>query len=123
MAANSPAAAFFEALSERAEEPLLHRAEGTLRFDLTEDGHAEHWYVALHHGDVSVSRGNDPADAVVRVDKQTFEGMATGRVNATAAVLRGEIAVDGNLGLVLLFQRIFPAPGSGAAPAGGSDHA
>lgn len=117
-ARSSSAATFFDALARRGQEPLLRRAAGTLRFDLTDHGRAEHWFVALRHGEVDVSRGSDPADAVVRVNAETFEGMVAGRVNAMAAVLRGEIEVEGDLGLVLLFQRVFPSPPGAPEQAG-----
>lgn len=115
---SSTEAAFFDALAGRGQVPLLRRAAGTLRFDLTDHGRAEHWFVALRHGEVDVSRGSGPADAVVRVAKGTFEGMVTGRVNAMAAVLRGEVEVEGDLGLVLLFLRVAPSPAGAPDPAG-----
>jgi hypothetical protein len=34
----------------------------------------------------------------------------TGRMNAMAATLRGVLDPEGDLGLVLLFQRLFPGP-------------
>jgi hypothetical protein len=36
-----------------------------------------------------------------------------GQANATAAVLRGALTVEGALDLVVLFQRLFPSPAEG----------
>ena len=103
-------ATFFEALAKRGREPILGGTSGTLRFELGSGGRREYWYVAISNGDVTASRTNVEADAVVRCDKALFGGMATGRVNATAAMLRGVLQAEGDLGLVMSFQRLFPAP-------------
>jgi putative sterol carrier protein len=66
--------------------------------------------VTVTKGDVAVSNANLEADSVVRTTKALFDDMATGRVNATAATLRGVLHAGGNLGLVMSFQRLFPAP-------------
>jgi putative sterol carrier protein len=57
-----------------------------------------------------VSRKKGPADVVVRAETSLFEDIAAGRVNAMAAVLRGLIVPEGDLGLVMTFQRLFPGP-------------
>jgi len=108
--AADPTGTFFEALAKRAHEPLLQGASGTLRWDLRNGRRTDHWYVTIAKGGVEVSRANAPADAVVRADKAFFDGLATGRVNAMAALLRGAMEGDGDLGLVMSFQRLFPAP-------------
>ena len=103
-------ATFFEALARRGREPILASTSGTLRFELGSGRRREYWYVAISKGDVTVARTNVEADAVVRCDKALFDGMATGRVNATAAMLRGVLQAAGDLGLVMSFQRLFPSP-------------
>jgi putative sterol carrier protein len=102
--------AFFGELAARTHEPLLKRASGTLRFDLGDRERVQHWHVTMREGGVTVSRRRAKADAVVRLDKRTFEAMVTGTLNATAAVLRGDLVSEGDLGMLLLFQRVFPAP-------------
>ena len=57
-----------------------------------------------------MSNANDEADAVIRCDKALFDEMATGRANATTAMLRGVLQSEGDLGLLMSFQRLFPAP-------------
>jgi hypothetical protein len=104
------AGAFFDQLAKRGHEPLLATTSGTLRFDLVEGRRVDHWHVTLSKGDVTVSHKNVGADAVVRTDRALFDGMVTGRVNAMAATLRGVLVPQGDLGLILMFQRLFPGP-------------
>jgi putative sterol carrier protein len=108
--AADPTASLFEALSRRGHESLLQGTSGTLRFELRQGGRLVYWYVAIDRGDVTVSHSRAEADAVVRTDKTLFDGMATGRVNAMAATLRGVIEAEGDLGLIMSFQRLFPGP-------------
>lgn len=105
---------FFEELGRRGHEPLLEKASGTLRFDLDSGDGTEHWVVAIRRGDLAVSRKQTQADCVVRMDRALFDEIAGGRANAMAATLRGVLAADGDLGLLVLFQRLFP---SAARPA------
>ena len=111
-AAATPTAAFFEDLSRHASEPYLERATGTLRFDLTRSGTTERWLVRVERGRTAVERasGEVPADAVVRGPGDVIDRIATGEGNATAALLRGTITVEGDLQLLMLFQRLFPSP-------------
>jgi putative sterol carrier protein len=104
--------AFFGELTSRGREPLLKSASGALRFDLLDGERIEHWYVTMHEGDVTVSRKKGRADAVLRLERSTFDGLVSGRINAMAATLRGDLVPEGDLGLVLLFQRLFPGPPS-----------
>jgi putative sterol carrier protein len=101
---------FFDDLAERGHEPLLGTARGTLRFDLESDARTEHWRVAIRKGNVTVSRGDEAADAVVSARRELFDQLATGEANATAALLRGQIALTGEYDLMVHFQRVFPSP-------------
>jgi putative sterol carrier protein len=112
-------ATFFEDLAKSGSVPLLQRVKGSMRFDLDEDGSIEHWFVSIDKGVVKVSRKKTAADAVVNTDRSLLDDMVQGRVNATAAALRGLISVEGNLGLIMVFQRLFPGP-PGARPAKGA---
>jgi putative sterol carrier protein len=44
------------------------------------------------------------------VDQALFEQIVTGEENAMAAVLRGEIGIEGKPQLLVFFQRLFPGP-------------
>jgi putative sterol carrier protein len=104
---------FFDELGRRGHEPRLRRASGTLRFDLVDGTRTERWLVAMDKGDVAVSRKNAKADAVVRTDKQRFDGIVRGDVNPMTATLRSEMQAEGDSELFVLFQRLFPGRSGG----------
>ena len=103
-------AEFFAQLAGRGREPLVQDASGTVRIELVQGKRTDRWLVSLDHGEISVSRRNAAADGVVRTTKELFDRLATGRANAFAATLRGEVDGEGDLGLILLFQRLLPGP-------------
>lgn len=100
---------FFHDLAERGYEPLLLRADGTLRVDLDR----EHWYLEMSKGNVTVSRRDEPADTVIRTDKATFDKVAGGQSNALATLLRNEMMFEGEPALLVLLQKLFPWPAEG----------
>jgi putative sterol carrier protein len=104
---------FFEDLDARGHEPLLEKATGTLRIELSNGKRRAPWLVTVKKGDVTVSHANAKADCVVRMDQALFEQIVTGRENATAALLRGLVTVEGKPQLLVLFQRLFPGPPTG----------
>jgi putative sterol carrier protein len=114
---------FFHRLSSRGYEPLVREAVATLRFDLTHDRRTERWYLIINNGDIAVSTGDtdaddadhaDPdeadADCVIVADRNLFNGVVSGQVNAMAALLRGELSLTGEPDLLVLCQRLFPGP-------------
>lgn len=108
---------FFDGLQRRGHEPLLEKSTGQARFDLETERGTEHWLVRINHGDIAVSKKNARADCIVRTDAALFERIVTGRANAMAAVLRGAVSVDGDLSLIVVFQRLFPGPPTSRRPA------
>jgi putative sterol carrier protein len=106
-------AQFLEELGRRGHDPLLGNARGTLRFDLADGKRTERWLIALDRGNVSVSRRNGAADCVVRTEKATFDQLASGAANPFATLLRGELTYDGDSELLVMFQRVLPAPPPG----------
>jgi putative sterol carrier protein len=107
---NDPTREFFYELDKRGHEPSLRKATGGLRFDLTDGTGTAHWLVVVKKGDVSVSRGDEAADCVVTADRALFDAIVRGEKNAMAAILRGEVAIEGDVELLVLFQRIFAGP-------------
>ena len=107
---------FFEELGQRGHEPLLAKITGTLRFDLRSRQRTDHWFVSIVRGDVAVAQKDGPADCVVQIEKALFERVASGTENAVAALLRGAIGVEGDIELLMLFDRLFPGPPGGHAP-------
>ncbi len=101
---------FFNDLGRRGHEPLLERVTATFRFDLVRSGKTERWLVVVTKGDVAVSRQNRKADCVLHADRELFDRLASGEQNAMAAVLRGEVVLEGDSTRLVLLQRLFPGP-------------
>jgi putative sterol carrier protein len=118
---NDSTTAFFDDLGQRKHEPLLQKASGSVRFEITEGTKTERWLLTIHEGDVTVSHKNAAADCLLRADRALFNQVAGGELNTVAAVLRGEIAIDGDSRLLVLVQRLFPRP-SGSRKTGRSSN-
>jgi hypothetical protein len=108
----SAASAFFTALAALGTQPFLHGESGTLRFDLSGGPKLERWYVRVSNGDIAVSHRPEPVDTVLRMDEALFDEMTRGTANMIASQLRGAIDVEGDLHLMMVFQRLFPGPPS-----------
>ena len=65
---------------------------------------------------VGVGTADTAADCVLSCDRALFDGIASGEVNAMAALLRGELVVAGEPDLLVLCQRLFPGPRRPAKP-------
>ena len=107
---------FFDELAQRGHEPLLRKARGTVRFDLDDGGRTECFYLAIDRGDVVVSKKRSSAEGVLRADRALFDRIASGEVNPVAAVLRGELALEGDWRLLVLVRRLFPAAQGARGP-------
>jgi putative sterol carrier protein len=103
-------AEFFEGLCRRSPEPLLGSVRGSLRFEVT-NGRVDRWLLSIDgRGNLSVSRKAGKADCIVRASRKVFAGIAAGELNAFAALLRGEVVVEGDPKLLVRFQRLLPSP-------------
>jgi hypothetical protein len=98
-----------------APQPLLAGVKGTWRFDVVDGDATTHTFISIDDGWVTASHDDTSADVVARMPRQLFDDIRTGRANAVAATLRGEIAIEGNLRLLNIFQRLFPGPSRGGA--------
>jgi putative sterol carrier protein len=103
-----PTERFFAELEAREHEPLLRKASGVMRIEVVDGKRTQRWLVAVDKGDLAVSRGPGEASCVVRAEKAVFDKLASGRLNAVAAVLRGDLTVDGDWRLLVRMQRLFP---------------
>jgi hypothetical protein len=113
--ATDPVSEFFAALAEPVHLATFEHETATLRFDVprtdaAKDADQEHWHVTVHDGDVTVSRRQIPADAIIRVARPHLEAIVTGRMNAQAALLRGVLTCEGSIAALLMFQRCLPGP-------------
>jgi len=107
--APDPTERFFAAITAYGHAPLLRKASGTTRFEIVDGKRTSRWFVTVDRGDLSVSRRYaDEPDCVVRGDKALFERIVSGKANAVAAVLRGDLAIDGDWRLLVWMQRLFP---------------
>jgi len=105
---------FLDGLGDGGHQPLLERVRATVRFDITGGGRTEHRLARIDHGDIRVSAENEPADCVMGADREVFDAIVGGRTSTMAALLRGQMTVDGDPELLVLTQRIFPGPPAGS---------
>jgi putative sterol carrier protein len=99
-----------ESLSSRGDDPVLRQLSGTIRFDLRDGKSVESWFLELDKGDVKVSNRKAKADCVAAMDTELCDALVTGGTNGFAAALRGDIELEGEVALLLEFQRLFPGP-------------
>ena len=113
------AASFFAGIAAHEHYVRMEKADGVIQFVLAHGNRSDSWSVAIVHGDVTVVHGRppEPPTCVVRAPRELFERIAAGRTNATAAILRGEVGVEGDLRLLLLFSAAFASPSPSAKPA------
>jgi putative sterol carrier protein len=114
---------FFDQLGSRGHEPRLKRVSATVRFDITDGERTEHRLIRIDHGDIRVSMGDEPADCVISAERAVCDDVVSGRTSALAALLRGAAAVDGDIEVMVLTQRLFTgsqtdSSGRGAVAAG-----
>lgn len=97
--------AFFDRLTTRSYEPLLHSVSGTIQCDIENVGS---WFVTVNKGTLTVSRDMTEADCAFTCSREDFERMVVGKQNPTTLFLQGKMRVTGNISLAQMFQRIFP---------------
>ncbi len=107
---------FFGDLDRSQHQPLLEKVVGTVRFDLHEEAHSEHWAMVIDRGEVQVSREDREADLVVNTNPRLFAQLIRGEANTIAAILRGAITLTGNAVLILRIERLFPGPPDSRGP-------
>ncbi len=109
---------FFERLGRQGHEPMLKRLSATLRWDIVDGDRTEHRLVRIDHGDIAVTRSDEPADCVIIAERAVCNDVIRGRTSALAALLRGAATVEGDPELMVLAQRLFPRRPAGAAGRG-----
>ena len=96
--------------------PLLGDAVGTVRFELVSGSRSRSGASASTTATSPSRATSGAADCVVRADKALFDGIASGEVNAMAALLRGALTFEGDPELLVRLQRVFPSPPAAASP-------
>jgi hypothetical protein len=99
---------FLDDLGRHGHQPLPARVNATVRFDIAEGERTEHRLLTIDHGEVRLSDGTAPADCTIGGDRAVFDALLDGRTTAMAALLRGELAIEGDPELLVLIQRLFP---------------
>lgn len=109
-ASRDPVSDFFTALAAPGHLATFEGESATLRFDIASDGKTERWHVTVNDGDTTVTRRMDPADVIVRIDRDRAAQLVTGRLNAQAGLLRGLLSCEGSTAAAIMFQRCLPGP-------------
>jgi hypothetical protein len=112
------AAEFFDELNGRGHDRRLRKIDGTLRFDLAQDGRPAHWIVEVRRGNVKAFRTSDPppADCILHTTQAWFERFVTGEDDILAALLRADAVAEGNLQLMFVFRRLTANPAQAHDP-------
>jgi putative sterol carrier protein len=95
---------FFEGLEARVDGSKTAGMNNSYLFDI--DG-AGKWYVSVQDGKVSVSEGEQEADAVISASEETFEKLVSGDQNPTSAYMTGKLKVKGDMGAAMKLQKLF----------------
>ncbi|WP_213451681.1 SCP2 sterol-binding domain-containing protein [Rhizomonospora bruguierae] len=108
---------FFEQLGHREHEVRLEGVRGSIQFEIERGDKAagggqpvDTWFLRLDRGDIEVAHERRPADCVVRTGEGALARIARGEENAIASLLRGAALVEGNLYLLVSFERLLPSP-------------
>jgi len=108
--AADPVGEFFAALADEGHVATCNGDSATVRFDIGDAKDVQNWYLAVSKGDVTVTREDGPADAVLRMTRPCAEALTTGRLNGQAALLRGVLTCEGSMAALVMFQRSLPGP-------------
>ena len=107
---------FLTRLADRSTGPILGGGTATVRFDGMHAGSVRHWYATIDGDRVEVTESGADADCVIRADLMVLEELVTGRRNAMASLLRGQLMLSGDANLMVRLQRLFPGPGASSGP-------
>lgn len=107
---------FFDRLDRYGHQRLLRKTTGTIRFDIDREDEIDHWFVAINHGDIHVSREECGADTVIRTDVIFFERLIRGQAKPLSAWLRNDITSEGHFRFIVLLERLFGEPAGAHNP-------
>jgi SCP-2 sterol transfer family len=112
----SAAGEFVDGLCAGGPYPVLARTRAVIRLEVTDGRPGDGWTLVVADGRVRQSDDVADADCVLRADAATLEGLASGRVNATAAILRGVLQADGAPEVLAAIQGLLPGPPDSTGP-------
>ena len=96
---------FFRDLEKRGYDTRVRSISGTVKWDIEGE---EKWYVAVTKGNLKTTQEETKADCVCKLSREHFEGIITGKHNPFTLLLQMQLACEGNMGLLQIFQRLFP---------------
>lgn len=113
----TPRHPFLDELHDRGFEPLLAKTTGCLRVELTGGNGTDRFYVNINKGELTVTqKGPAAPTCIIRSTRELFDQIARGEQNAMAAALRGSVHLEGDPGILLVFQRLLPGPPTSSHP-------
>ena len=95
---------FFETLESRVDPSKTAGMTNSYLFDI--DG-AGQWKVDVDDGKVKVTEGAGEADTTLSASEETFQKIANGEQNATAAYMSGKLKIKGDMGAAMKLQKLF----------------
>jgi putative sterol carrier protein len=95
---------FFESLESRVDQTKTAGMNNSYLFDIEGAGM---WKVDLDDGKVSVTEGGGDADTTISASEETFQKIANGEQNATAAYMTGKLKIKGDMGAAMKLQKLF----------------
>ena len=95
---------FFETLESRVDPAKTAGMTSSYLFDI--DG-AGQWKVDVDDGKVTVTEGAGEADTTLSASEETFQKIASGEQNATAAYMTGKLKIKGDMGAAMKLQKLF----------------
>jgi SCP-2 sterol transfer family len=107
---------FVDGLCAGGPYPALARTRAVIRLEVTDSRPGDGWTLVVAEGRIRRSDDVADADCVLRADAATLEGLASGRVNATAAILRGVLQADGVPEVLAAIQGLLPGPPDSTGP-------
>ncbi|GGJ81672.1 hypothetical protein GCM10010123_09320 [Pilimelia anulata] len=107
-----PKVASLQELSRRRLRPAPGSRSTTVRFVVPGPGGERTWLVRADCGQWVPPPSRDGIGCVITASEPVLRALLTGRANALAAVLRGQVAITGDMELLVAVQRLFPGPPS-----------
>jgi putative sterol carrier protein len=95
---------FFETLESRVDPAKTAGMTNSYLFDIAGAGQ---WKVDVDDGKVTVTEGAGDADTTLSASEETFQKIASGEQNATAAYMTGKLKIKGDMGAAMKLQKLF----------------
>jgi SCP-2 sterol transfer family len=107
---------FVDSLCAGGPYPTLGRMRAKVRFEVADGAPGEGWTLILADGSICEADDKAEPDCVLRADAAILQGLASGRVNGTAAILRGSLVAEGAPEVLAAIQGLLPGPPGSTGP-------